>query len=313
MKPFGPAVIGFDIGGTATRAVVATRAAVIATAEGPGSNPVSSGYAGAMRIWQSVLAEAVQRASVEFGRPPQIEHCIIGGAGVGTLSDQPHDLIEQLQRASSSHRAPVFTSDIALAFASATDRSDGLVIVSGTGAVAGRMRDHDLAEFVDGNGWFVGDAGSGHWIGVEAAKAVLATYQYGPPTMLRDAIVAKGELVDEWWAVIRWIYELPPRGLAAVAPIVRDAAQSGDEVAAGILDRAADELVASLARVTPAPSDELVVLGGSVARSAELLFDRLRERITDRWNLEVIPGGDGAIGATRLAWRAIDAEVEVAR
>ena len=310
MKPFGPAVIGLDIGGTSTRAAIATREDVIAMSVGPGSNPVSTGYASALQTWHSVLNEAVHLATAEFGRAPEVEHCIIGGAGVGALSGEPGDLLAQLQSASTSRRVPAFTSDIALAFASSTDSAHGLVIVSGTGAVAGRMRDYDLAEFVDGNGWFVGDAGSGHWIGVEAAKAVLATFQYGASTVLKDVVLQLGGLEDTWWSVIRWVYDLPPRGLAALVPHVRDAAVGGDVVAMDILDRAADALVASLARVSPTPSDELVVLGGSIARSPDLLFDRLSARITARWSIRVIPGGDGAVGATRLAWRAIDAEGE---
>jgi N-acetylglucosamine kinase-like BadF-type ATPase len=308
MKPFGPSVIGFDIGGTSTTAVIATRDGVIATATGPGSNPVSTGYDSAVRTWHAVLGDVLSLATGEFGRAPEVELCVIGGAGVGALADEPVDLLAQLQAASTSRRPPVFTSDVAIAFASSSESPTGLVIVSGTGAVAGRMRDYDLAEFVDGNGWFVGDAGSGHWIGVETAKAVLATFQYGPATRLRQLIVANAGLEDSWWSVIRWVYDLPPRGLAALVPHVRDAAAAGDAVANDILDRAADELVSSLARISPSADDGIVVLGGSIARSSDLLFERLRDRIDARWGIPVLAGGDGAFGATRVAWRMLDGE-----
>ncbi|WP_127572259.1 N-acetylglucosamine kinase [Georgenia faecalis] len=300
-------VVGLDVGGTSTRAVVATREGTVARATGPGSNPVSLGYAVALATWEAVADEALDDYAARHGHRPRVEHCVVGGAGAGSYPAEEPAALERLRLVTGARRRPTLTSDVVVAFASVSDGADGLVVVAGTGAVAARVRDFRLSAFVDGNGWFVGDAGSGHWIGVEAVKAALATFQAGPRTALAAAVADAAGLALEWSALVQWVYGRPPRALAALAPVVRDAAAAGDAVATDILDRAAAALVASLARLDPTADDGAVVLAGTIARSEDLLHGRLARAITARWGLGVRAGGDGAMGAARIAWREVDA------
>ena len=306
MIPSDPCVVGVDIGGTSTRAVLASRSQILATAVGRGSNPISLGYDIALATWAEVIRTAIATFVDVYGIDPVVEHCMVGGAGASSYPLESARAYARLQAASGSRRTPTLSSDVSVAFASATSSPEGLVIVAGTGAVAARVRGPEVLEFVDGNGWLVGDAGSGHWIGVEAARSVLASYQNGPSTLLRQLVVDNASLENSWNAVTRWIYDLPPRGLARLAPLVSAAAADQDPVAEDILDRAADELIASLARLAPVSTDGPIVLAGSIAKSPGVLLSRLESEILARWGLSAIPAGEGAVGAARLAWREVD-------
>jgi len=90
-----------------------------------------------------------------------------------------------------------------------------------------------------------------------------------------------------------------------------DAAASADPVAVRAFRRGAGALAAMIASVAAVCDLDLVVIGGGVAKSGPLLFDPLREAVTEYARLDfvaglrVVPaqlGGEaGLIGAARLA------------
>ncbi|TXS29167.1 hypothetical protein EAO71_10590 [Streptomyces sp. ms191] len=78
-----------------------------------------------------------------------------------------------------------------------------------------------------------------------------------------------------------------------------EAADGGDEVARALLDRAADELAATVAALAPRPAEPLVVTGGLIGPGGPLL-GRLAERVAVR-GLVPSPVPDGVAGAVSLA------------
>ena len=65
-------------------------------------------------------------------------------------------------------------SDIEAAFASAPGHpADGLALIAGTGSVAARVQNRALVATSGGDGWLLGDDGSGFWIGRRAVRAAL--------------------------------------------------------------------------------------------------------------------------------------------
>ncbi|MHC5905222.1 hypothetical protein ACVNF4_15160, partial [Streptomyces sp. S6] len=65
-------------------------------------------------------------------------------------------------------------SDIEAAFAGAPGHpTDGLALIAGTGSVAARVRGRVLTATSGGDGWLLGDDGSGFWIGRRAVRAAL--------------------------------------------------------------------------------------------------------------------------------------------
>ncbi|GGX06078.1 hypothetical protein GCM10010383_40130 [Streptomyces lomondensis] len=171
-------VIGLDAGGTRTRAV-------LATAED--GRPLGEGAAGpgnALTVpvpqLTEHLAEAVAQAVPEPCRGRVV--AVAGGFAGATdaAADEPGRrnalaaLTAALRRLGIDAGPPVVSSDIEAAFASAPGApADGLALVAGTGAVAMRITGRRGTATVDGDGWLLGDDGSGFWIGRAAVRAAL--------------------------------------------------------------------------------------------------------------------------------------------
>ncbi|MGK5694788.1 BadF/BadG/BcrA/BcrD ATPase family protein, partial [Streptomyces sp. URMC 128] len=187
-------VIGIDAGGTRTRAVLATA---------DDGHPVGEGAAGPgnaltvpLQQLTEHLAEAVGRAVPEPVRDRVV--AVAGGfAGAsGTAADEPGRRNASAALTAALHRLgidagpPVIGSDIEAAFASAPGTpADGLALVAGTGAVAMRITDRRATVTVDGDGWLLGDDGSGFWIGRAAVRAALRMADgRGAPTLLAEVV-----------------------------------------------------------------------------------------------------------------------------
>ncbi|MGI5429357.1 N-acetylglucosamine kinase [Streptomyces sp. CA-179760] len=191
----GPAlVVGLDAGGTRTRAVLATAA---------DGRPLGEGTAGpgnALTVpvpqLTEHLAEAVGQAVPEPDRARVV--AVAGGFAGATdaAADEPGRrnalaaLTAALRRLGIDAGPPVIGSDIEAAFASAPGApADGLALVAGTGAVAMRITDRRGTATVDGDGWLLGDDGSGFWIGRAAVRAALRMADgRGAPTVLAETV-----------------------------------------------------------------------------------------------------------------------------
>ncbi|WP_051835604.1 N-acetylglucosamine kinase [Streptomyces sp. NRRL S-481] len=187
-------VVGLDAGGTRTRAVLA------AAEDG---RPLGEGAAGpgnALTVpvpqLTEHLAEAVGQAVPEPDRGRVV--AVAGGfAGApDAFADEPGRrnalaaLTAALRGLGIDAGPPVVRSDIEAAFASAPGTpADGLALVAGTGAVAMRITDRRASATVDGDGWLLGDDGSGFWIGRAAVRAALRMADgRGAPTSLAEAV-----------------------------------------------------------------------------------------------------------------------------
>ncbi|MEU8620788.1 BadF/BadG/BcrA/BcrD ATPase family protein [Streptomyces sp. NPDC048623] len=257
------AVVGIDAGGTRTRARCADVATgrVLGEGEGGPGNPLSVPADELVRH----LSEAL-RGAVPPGFGAAVGAVVGGFAGGGPGGGK--ERAEAALRAALAElgAAPArveVRGDAEVAFASGPGTpADGLVLIAGTGAVGARVTDRRMVSAADGDGWLLGDAGSGFWLGREALRAVLRSLDgRGPATSLAGPVAALcGGLTKE--RVIGYAYAAHPVRLAGLSPLVVDAASAGDTVASGLLDRAADELTATVRALLPRPGEPLVVTGG---------------------------------------------------
>lgn len=299
-------LLALDAGGSSTRALVATldgRPCGRAVA-GPG-NPTAVGAAAALAAVRSAASAALEQAG-----PGEVVSTVLATAGserVVALAD--------LRRVLGLPAQARFrrVSDLLAMYYSAAVEDSGAGLIAGTGSVAARVVDGDLARVVGGNGWLLGDAGSGFWIGRRVARAVAAELDgTGPATELTPSLFETLGLVDDrspregrpyvLGKLVDVVYAQDPVRLAGLAPGCFAAAAAGDRVASEIVEAAQDQLAALLNAVAgPGP----LVIGGSVWRlgiegngRSEALHHALAGR-------EVAGADDGLLGAAVLALREV--------
>ncbi len=151
------------------------------------------------------------------------------------------------------------------ALMSVRGKFSGNVLAVGTGAVAlGVTLAGDVIR-VGGWGHLIGDQGSGYDIGRKALVAMVASFDgYGPKSILEDKITEHLELAQVRY-IGDWLYQKKRtnKEVAALAPVVVEAARTGDFVSVRILEesgRALGLLTKALLRKTKGL--ELGLVGG---------------------------------------------------
>jgi glucosamine kinase len=227
--------IGVDAGGTKTAVLVADGERIIARATGaPGAVRPGRALQAASRITVAIR-KALTDARLLHG-----DVLVVGAAGVGRDPERS-ELRESLRGERLAERV-IVTGDLDIALEAAFGTEPGIVLVSGTGSVAvGRTSDGALHRR-GGYGWQMGDEGSGYAIGRAALLAAgQARDGRADATLLTDLLLTRGPArnFDE---LVRWSSTAEPGEVAALTPLVFEAAQQKDSVAGGILAAAASSL-----------------------------------------------------------------------
>lgn len=296
-------VLGVDAGGTSTRCLLLGEdAAVLGVGfAGPG-NPLSAGSSVAMDNLADSIAQAVRSRPGEFSAPDSVVLALAGGASMDDLAD----LSARLRPIGLRVEVSV-ESDLLGAYFSGRTQPHGYLLLSGTGAVAGRIARGELVQVSDGLGWLLGDEGSGFWIGHQGAVAAMRAIDgRGPATPLTEAFldmyrgtptlgrVARSADVS---ALLEQVYRKQrPVQLAGFAGVVCDLAET-DPIARGIVEQAAKALIASWRSVLISNSAGTVLAGGVLAKS-QLLRDLVTAEVGEATLVD-----DGLVGAGVLALR----------
>jgi glucosamine kinase len=307
-----PLVVGIDGGGTHTRAILADASGtVLARAEGVGTALRPGGESDAADVIQSLIAEVLASADRSDTRPAV---CVVGVAGAGQ-----ERAAQALWSALATRRIADDVSvqaDATIALDDAFGDDAGVLLIAGTGSVAFARAPDGRLERCGGWGPFVGDEGSGGWLGRRTLSVVTAS-QDGrePESALTGAVLTALELesLDE---LIPWAASATPASLAALVPVVCQVASTGDLRANALVGLCVEELmlhVRTLARrcfVDERASVPVAFAGGLLARGS-LVRKRLEHRLKS-----AVPGAtihaedvDAARGAVRRARRLLGVEV----
>ncbi len=167
--------------------------------------------------------------------------------------------------------------DMRIAYRSAFQPGEGILVYAGTGSVAFHLSQDGKADRAGGHGYLIDDAGGGYWIGRQALAALVRAQDEG-----RDAGVLGQEIGEaigglDWEQIRRHVYGGGRAAVAALVPAVAKAAARDDEVATTILSSAGEEL-ARLARVLLARlgREQPVALSGGASRASPLIFSHFR-------------------------------------
>lgn len=294
--------VGVDAGGTSTKASASRDGDAYGAAQGAAANASAIGFERASAAIAGVIEEALQGESAQA--------ICVGAAGAGR-KEVASAFEAELQKRFPGARVCV-CDDARIALRAAVPDGDGIVLISGTGSIAyGEFG--DAAFRAGGYGYLVGDEGSGYAIGSAAVRLLLRSYD---GRAIADAFTARVAAALEVTCaneVLERVYrsEHPVRALAALAPMVIEAANAGERAANKILQAAAlelSDLVKSLLRAADAGRSEIpIVFAGGLLRDNSLLTYLLETRlINEHPFLHAVKGAAAPqFGALALAQRML--------
>jgi glucosamine kinase len=261
--------LAIDAGGTKTECLLADDRRILARA--------STGTVKLMRVseeeatarLQSILEKVASVANVSLGG---VTRTCFGLAGVSSppVRAWAHQIVPAMVAGEF-----LLVGDEEIALAAAFKGGPGILVIAGTGSnIIGR---DSSGKLFGAGGWgpVLGDEGSGYWIGLEALRAALrAQDRIGldgiSSCLLRDIEVhweldSVAELVA--MANLRSGARRPAPDFASLAPVVARCAEDGDALAAGVLERAgeelADQVILVYRKMTARPATRKLTLAGS--------------------------------------------------
>jgi N-acetylglucosamine kinase-like BadF-type ATPase len=278
--------LGVDGGGTKTEFVCIDAAGTVAARQIEGTTyHLQVGLDGAVRALEAGIAGICAQLDIT---PADLAYAFFGLPAFG--EDSAIDpLLDGHCRRLLGHDRYCCGNDMICGWAGSLACADGINLVAGTGSIGYGERQGKAAR-VGGWGEVFGDEGSAYWIAIQGLNAF---------TRMSDGRLPRGPLHGifrrrlglaadlDICAKVMGERGLERDGIAALAPIVAEAAAAGDPAAIRIHDGAAEELAAlaeALRTQLGFASEEPVCLswsGGVLANDASVrarLEDRLRSR-----------------------------------
>jgi glucosamine kinase len=234
--------LAIDAGGTKTRCLLADETRVLARAVTGSVKLMRVSEVEASTRLRAMLAEVSLAAGVGLG---DVTRTCVGLAGLS---------IDAVRAWGEREIGDVVAGELLLcgdeeiALDGAFRGGPGILVIAGTGSnVIGRAAD---GARYNAGGWgpALGDEGSGYWIGHEALRAAFWAHDRGVATALFAAI---GELwgTNSLGEIVERANLRPGPDLSALAPVVAQCAENGDELAQAVLERAGAELAEQVALV----------------------------------------------------------------
>jgi N-acetylglucosamine kinase-like BadF-type ATPase len=260
-------VLGVDAGGTKTIAVIADSDGQISSIGKAGcANFQICGTAGAGKQLQLAIEQATSQAGVELD---QLDGICFGISG----ADRPKDFktIEKMIASFTSTKKYRLENDTIIALRAGTKDGVGIALIAGTGANAIGRTAEGVRLQIGGLGELSGDFAASSQIGLAATiAAVMSQDGRGDKTVLEENIKQHYQL-DHIYDIMEYTFydsDKPPFVLGAIAPLVFEAAASGDQVAVNILTRTGKEVARSviviLDKLFTQTKNVNIVFGGSV-------------------------------------------------
>jgi N-acetylmuramic acid 6-phosphate etherase len=298
-------LIGIDGGGTSTSAILAQKTPQGLSILGRGQAGPSNIKAVGMAAYQA-LDQAIEAAFRAASLPrAKVGACFFGLAGAGRPADQAEIMSWATKHQVAEH---VRVDGDMLLPLGMLPQGEGIAVICGTGScVVGKNSAGTIAR---SGGWgpLLGDEGSAYILVLQVLQAIArANDGYGPKTALTDTFL-KAMSLNEASGMVIAVHsgDWDRQRLAGLAPLLFQAAESGDSVAQGIIDAGAQDLAATVVSVVqklglknPVP---LALTGGMllhVSRYRELFLAELKAREISQPLVLLVP--EPAEGALRLA------------
>lgn len=261
--------IGIDAGGSETKLVACDgRGNLVGYGKGGPANHLSVG----LERMKESLVEAMKDAGCDG---LHFESAYIGYSGLGIWS--PSELLEKIGHEVIDTDRLAINNDCYNALYGGFGGESGIVAVTGTGSMVLAIDDDGEVTRLGGWGHILGDWGSGFRIAMDAIQVALKAHDGTVDSKLHDKMMNFFGF-DSSRAIVRYFYieQHSKSEIAAFAPVVIEAAVSGDREARRIVEANAIEVartaVVMYNRVAVAP--RLAVVGG--LSKSEFFMEQLR-------------------------------------
>ena len=277
-------LLGIDGGGSKTTALIASlndqgEISVLGCGRGGPSNLRLAGTDTSLANLNQALDRALAEANITGA---DIDCSVLALAG--SSSDDIHEIISTWAASRGLRSELEIVHDILPVLVKGAREGWGVALIVGTGSVAMGVDAEGRSIIRGGWGHWFGDKGSGFGLGSNALSAVVdAADEIGPPTLLSELVLARLGIVKPR-DIIKAItsHGDVQHDVAALAPVVLEAASLKDEVASGIVNDAVTEtlklvsaVIKNLAFTGPYP----LALAGGVACHSQLFRRQLIARL----------------------------------
>ena len=305
-------VLGIDGGGSKTICILMNeKRKILGRGESGSSNYQSVGIEAA----KYSIELAINKAIIDKGNI-QVDAICLGLAGVGRTRDIEviKKIIQEIPVTKNIKPENIIIShDALIALVGGIGNDVGIVVSAGTGSIVFGRNHRRETKRVGGWGYILDDEGGAYKIAVMGMKAALQAYDGREiSTCLIEDLKNYFGLTDIE-ELIEVVYRsgLGVKEIAALAPIIDNAAFLGDEVANKIIDNAVDELVKATVTIINEIFVEKevleVVTTGSVWKSKSQMWERFVSCINrDFPEIKVIlPRFEAVYGAGLLGLRCL--------
>jgi N-acetylglucosamine kinase-like BadF-type ATPase len=208
--------------------------------------------------------------------------------------------------------------DIRIALAGGLSGRPGIAQIAGTGSSCYGVNAAGEDWKAGGWGGLLSDEGSSYWLGVQAMKKAVQSFdgRVGP-TLLMERIRQALGLNDMNEIVYRvYVAGISRPEIAALAPLVTEAGRAGDEVAMELLRQGAEDMaecvlaVARRLNMATGPC-ELVLIGG-LFQAGEIVVEPMKQAVSARLSECTVswPELPPVLGAGLLALQQLDVPIE---
>lgn len=206
-------------------------------------------------------------------------------AGITGISDQTRPtIIKMISERFVSSKIHLVT-DIELAYRAHFAPGEGIFLYAGTGAVALHIAPDQKITQVGGWGYLLGDEGGGYWIGREAIRRVLTSWDSGREIANGsfEREILNAIKCENWNDIKAFVYSHNRSAIAALARSVFELSERGDTDAQSVLRSAAQHLAALVKQMDMrvAGSQVPVVFAGGLSQPGSYLWKTLEREITN--------------------------------
>ncbi|PHR90860.1 MAG: N-acetylglucosamine kinase [Robiginitomaculum sp.] len=278
--------LGIDAGGTKCRARLTDGSGHVIGEGLSGSANANTGISNVFAAIQDAYQQSIVSAKLDAHDIASIR------AGIGVAGIGRKDAKEELQAQPFPFHSTCIHNDAFIANIGAHSGQDGGIVIIGTGSIAiGRVKGKDVR--AGGYGFPISDEGSGAYIGLQAIRITLRA---------SDGRISHSELTQHLFQkfncrtheIVSWMDKATAPDYATLAPIVLQAAETGDRHGRLITRHSANHIDSMVRSLYDSGVPRCALLGGLAASIEPWLAPDIRAELVD-------PDGDALAGALLLA------------